>query len=451
MVNDLTKGNSLKLIVKFSIPIILGNLVQQLYSWADTMMVGKLVGNSALAAVGATGAITFLIIGFLMGIAEGVCLIVARCFGANDITSLKRYVGNLIYVCVSVTIVLTVLALLFNRRMLIMMQTPDDIIDQAEAYLKIIYIGMMATMLYNVSAGIMRALGDSRTPLYFLIVSSIANVVLNYVFIVVIPLGVTGAAIATIFSQFGAGIGSVIFLVRKYDLIKLKKEDLIARKTLIFKLCCMSIPMALQYSITAIGSLFLQTAINSLGSDCVAAFTVGEKVWGFGWSAINCVGIGLAGFCGQNIGAGKLGRVRKGVASCTALVLGVSVVITGVFLVFGNELSKIFLELPTESILQNVKTYYLVQSPFFAVLAMIGVYRNAIMGMGYSLQGMLAGIFELVGRTSISLIFVDIYGFAACCIASPMAWILADLLLIPMYFHIIKSLAKQHPEWLENI
>jgi Na+-driven multidrug efflux pump len=267
---------------------------------------------------------------------------------------------------------------------------------------------------------------------------------------VIIPLGVTGAAIATILSQFGAGIGSVIFLVKKYELIKLKKDDLKIRKNLIIKLCVMSIPMALQYSITAIGSLFLQTAINSLGSDCVAAFTVGEKVWGFGWSAINCIGVGLAGFCGQNIGAGKLYRVKKGVSSCTVLVFGISIILTCVFFIFGKDISKLFLELPTETILENVNTYYKLQSPFLAVLAMIGVYRNAIMGMGYSLQGMLAGIFELVGRTSVSLIFVAKFGFAACCIASPIAWILADILLIPMYFHIVKKLSNQHPDWLVN-
>ena len=448
MVKDLTKGKPLGLILSFSVPIILGNLVQQAYSWADTMMVGKILGNGALSAVGSTGAITFLIIGFLIGIAEGSCLMVSRYFGAGDKTTMRRCVGNIIYVCLAITLLLTVFALIFNRKILTVMNTPADIIEGAADYLGVIYIGMAASMLYNVCAGVMRALGDSRSPLYFLILSAAMNIALNYLFMVLIPMGIKGAAVATIISQLFSGIASVVYIRFKLEDLRLSKDDLRPRGAFIGKICALSLPMAFQYSITAIGAIFLQSAINGIGSEAVTAFTVGDKVWNFGWSAINCVGVALAGFCSQNIGAAKIRRVRQGVAYITFFCLGMSVVLTALFMVFGVQLSSFFLSEKTSDILEYLRLYYLIHSPFMAVLAMIGVYRNAIMGMGYSLQGMLAGFLELIGRTVISVALVGVIGFAACCLASPAAWVMADVLLIPMYFHIIRKIGREHPEWL---
>lgn len=450
MVKDLTKGKPLGLILNFSVPIILGNLVQQAYSWADTMMVGKILGNGALSAVGATGAITFLIIGFLIGIAEGSCLMVSRYFGSGDKVTMRRCVGNIIYVCLAITLMLTVIALVFNRSILTVMNTPADIIDGAAEYLEVIYIGMTASMLYNVCAGVMRALGDSRSPLYFLILSAVLNIGLNYVFMVAVPMGIKGAAVATVISQLFSGIASVVYIRFKLEDLRLSKDDMKPRGAFIGRICALSLPMAFQYSITAIGSIFLQTAINGIGSHAVTAFTVGDKVWNFGWSVINCVGVGLAGFCSQNIGAAKIQRVKQGVRYITFFCLGMAAATAALFLTCGVWLSSLFLSEGNAEILDYLRTYYLIHSPFLPVLAMIGVYRNAIMGMGYSLQGMLAGFLELIGRTVISVALVGVIGFAACCLASPAAWVMADMLLIPMYFHIIRKLGREHPEWLLN-
>lgn len=447
MVKDLTKGKPLRLILSFSLPIILGNLVQQAYSWADTMMVGRILGNTALSAVGSTGAITFLIIGFLIGIAEGSCLMVSRYFGSGDKTTMRRCVGNVIYVCLAVSILLTVFALIFNRQILAVMNTPADIIDGAADYLAVIYIGMTASMLYNVCAGVMRALGDSRSPLYFLILSAVMNIGLNYVFMVIIPMGIKGAAMATVISQLFSGLASVVYIRFRIEDLRLSGDDMKPRGAFIGKICALSLPMAFQYSITAIGSIFLQTAINGLGSDAVTAFTVGDKIWNFGWSVINCVGVALAGYCSQNIGAAKLRRVRQGVRYTTVFCLALSLSVTVLFLLCGVQLSAVFLDEKTPAVLEYLRTYYLIHSPFMAVLSMIGVYRNAIMGMGYSLQGMLAGFLELIGRTVISVSLVGVIGFAACCLASPAAWVMADMLLIPMYFHITRKLGREHPEW----
>ena len=442
MVKDLTEGKPLRLILGFSVPIILGNLVQQAYSWADTMMVGRLLGNSALSAVGSTGAITFLIIGFLIGIAEGSCLMVSRYFGSGDKNAMRRCVGNIIYVCLGITLLLTAFALAFNRQILLVMKTPLDIIDGAAEYLSVIYLGMTASMLYNVCAGVMRALGDSRSPLYFLIMSALMNVGLNYVFMVAVPMGIKGAAMATVVSQLFSGIASLLYIRFRIADLRLTKDDLKPRGAVIGKICALSLPMAFQYSITAIGSIFLQTAINGLGSDAVTAFTVGDKVWNFGWSAINCIGVALAGFCSQNIGAGKLLRVRQGVRSIALFCLGIAVAVTALFLTCGVQLSSVFLSEKTPAILDYLRTYYLIHSPFMAALSMIGVYRNAIMGMGYSLQGMFAGVLELIGRTSVSVALVNVIGFAACCLASPVAWLMADALLIPMYFHVLRKFSS---------
>ena len=450
MVKDLTKGKPLGLILGFSLPIILGNLVQQAYSWADTMMVGRILGNGALSSVGATGAITFLIIGFLIGIAEGSCLMVSRYFGAGDRVTMRRCVGNIIYVCLAITLLLTAIALIFNRAILTVMNTPADIIDGAADYLEVIYIGMTASMLYNVCAGVMRALGDSRSPLYFLILSAVLNIGLNYVFMVVFPMGIRGAAVATVISQLFSGIASLVYIRYKIEDLRLSKDDMKPRGGFIGKICALSLPMAFQYSITAIGSIFLQTAINGIGSDAVTAFTVGDKIWNFGWSVINCIGVALAGYCSQNIGAAKIRRVRQGVACITVFCLGLAVAVTVLFLICGVQLSALFLDECSPDVMEYLRTYYLIHSPFMAVLSMIGVYRNAIMGMGYSLQGMLAGFLELIGRTVISVTLVGVIGFAACCLASPAAWVMADLLLIPMYFHIIRKLGREHPEWLLN-
>lgn len=448
MVKDLTKGKPLKLILSFSVPIILGNLVQQAYSWADTMMVGKLLGNTALSAVGSTGAITFLIIGFLIGIAEGSCFMVSRYFGSGDKNAMRRCVGNIIYVCLGITLILTLLALIFNRQILTVMNTPDDIIDGASEYLSVIYIGMTASMLYNVCAGVMRALGDSRSPLYFLIISAVMNIGLNYVFMVLIPMGIKGAAVATVISQLFSGVLSLFYIRLKIEDLRLRKDDLKPRGALIGKICALSLPMAFQYSITAIGSIFLQTAINGLGSDAVTAFTVGDKVWNFGWSVINCVGVALASFCSQNIGAAKLNRVKQGVRYIAFFCLGLALAVAALYMLAGVKLSSVFLDEKTPAILEYLRTYYLVHSPFLPALAMIGVFRNAIMGMGYSLRGMMAGFLELIGRTAISVALVGALGFVACCLASPAAWVMADMLLIPTYFHIVKKLGNEHPDWV---
>ncbi len=442
MVKEMTSGKPLKLILSFAVPLILGNVLQQMYSWADTMMVGKLISNEALAAVGATGAITFLILGFVNGVAEGSCILLARYFGAGDHRNLKKCAVNVVVVCTAVVAILTALALKYNRQILEIMKTPDNIIEDTEAYLQIIYAGMFALLLYNLGAGILRALGDSRSPLYFLIIASVLNIILNYVLIVFFSMGVRGAAYGTIIAQLVSGVLCFIYIFAKCSIIKPGAGDIKLSGNLIMKICIMGIPMALQYSITAIGSIFLQTAINNLGSNTIAAFTVGEKVLNFSWAILNCIGVALANYCSQNVGAMKIDRVKSGVKATLRIILLLTVVFMFVLLFFGKYIAMLFLENNSDEVLKIVEMFFRIQAPCLLALSMIGVFRNVIQGVGYSLQAMLAGIFELVGRSSIALIFVGKYGFVAACVASPCAWILADFLLIPMYFYVMRKLSS---------
>lgn len=445
MIHDMTSGKPLKLLLSFAFPLLIGNLFQQLYSMADTVIVGQFIGKDALAAVGSTGAVTFLIIGFMNGVAEGSCIPIAQYFGAGDIKNLKKCVGNMLYVSLSVVSVLTVIALIFNRPLLVLMQTPENIIDDAAAYLTVIYAGMAATMLYNILAGLLRALGDSRSPLYFLIISSVLNVGLDIFFITVTKLGVMGAALATVISQLVSGVLCLIYIKKKCSGFMPSRADWGIEWGLVKRMLYMGIPVALQYSITAIGSVILQSAVNSLGSDAVAAITVAGKIQNIVWLVMNSVGVALANYCGQNIGAGNLNRVKKGVVTAVKVNCVVTAVLGTTLYYFGSYVSLLFIDAEeVESVLGLVDQYLKTSSMFYAALAFIAVFRNAIQGMGYSVPAMAAGVFELVGRAGVAIAFVGTYGYAAACVGNVVAWILADVLLIPLYIGVMHHIKNIH-------
>lgn len=444
MIHDMTRGKPFKLIASFAFPLLIGNLFQQLYNMVDTVIVGQFLGKDALAAVGSTGAVTFLVIGFINGVAEGACIPIAQYFGAGDKQKVRRCIANMVVVYVSVVSVLTVAALVFNRPLLRLMRTPENIMDGAADYLKYIYIGMFATMLYNMLAGLLRALGDSRSPLYFLIIAAVLNVVLDLFFIVVVPLGVAGAAIATVLSQLVSGILCLLYIKKRCADILPTKDELSPDVRLIGKMLFMGLPVALQYSITAIGNVVLQTAVNSLGSDAVAAMTVAGKLSNIVWLVMNSVGVALANYCGQNIGAGDVLRVKKGVRLAAILDACVAILLGAALYLAGSKVSLLFLDASETVVIELVDRFIKIESMFYVLLAMIAVFRNAVQGMGYSVQAMTAGVLELVGRAGVALALVGMYGYTAACIASPVAWVLADLLLIPLYLWAMHRIRLTH-------
>jgi len=439
-VKDLTVGNPLKLIIEFSIPIFFGMLFQQFYSVMDTVIVGQTLGVEALAAVGATGSLTFLIIGFCNGIASGFAIPVAQRFGAKDEKGLKLAIANSVYLGVVLSVVITVIVTLLCRTILEFLNTPSDILEASFSYLVVIFVGLPVTFFYNLFSGFMRSMGDSKTPVLFLVFASIMNIVLDYVFIVGLKTGVEGAAYATVISQLIAAMLSVVYMIRKYEVVRMTGDERRKDMQCMMQLLYMGIPMGLQYSITAIGAVVLQTAVNGLGSNAVAATTTGCKIACFFLVLFDALGSTMATYSGQNIGAKRLDRVSKGLFIACAIGMIYSV-FAGAFLAFfGDRFALLFMEASETEIIANVSVYLKVESGFYVLLTLVNCIRFTIQGMGFSLLAVIAGVMEMVARVIVAFALVPAFGFVGACLASPIAWILADAFLIPAFFHVRKKM-----------
>ena len=443
MQTDMTMGKPFKMILDFTIPVFIGNIFQQFYSMVDAIIVGKFVGTKGLAAVGATGTITFLILGFLMGLTAGFTVLTSQKFGAGKMDEMRQTVGNAAVLSAIVSAVMTVVSMIGMRSLLVFMHTPADIFDDAYAYIMIICGGIFAQVLYNILASILRALGNSRTPLYFLIISAILNIVLDLVFIIVFHWGAPGAAWATVISQGISGVLCLIYIVKYVPELKLKKSDWKLRGNLVKIQISVGIPMGLQYSITAIGTMMVQSALNILGSYHVAAFTAGNKIENIFTQAYVALGTAMATYNAQNIGAGKLERVREGFRKAHLIGIGYSIV-TGIVLVtVGKYLSYLFISDNAAEVIPMVDTYLRCVGIFLIPLHFVNVLRNGIQGMGYGILPMMAGVAELVGRGVTAVIAAGKKSYFGTCMASPMAWIIASALLIGMYFYVMKDMKKR--------
>lgn len=442
MTKDMTVGSPMKLILGFSVPLLFGFLFQQFYNLMDTLIVGRFLGVDALAAVGSTGALNFLIIGFCMGVCNGFALPLAHKFGAGDYRGLRAFMMNAIYLAVVFAAVMTVVTVVFCRPILKLMQTPENIIDGAYSYIVIIFIGIPVTYLYNLVAGIIRSMGDSKTPVVFLVLASVLNIMLDMVFIVGFHTGVSGAALATVISQGVSGVGCLIYSWKKFDILHPDAKERSVNYSYMKTLCGMGVPMGLQYSITAIGSVILQSAVNTLGSNAVASMTAGSKIGMFFCCPFDALGSTMATYGGQNVGAKKLERISAGLKSCSVLGIGYSILAFGVLALTGRHLALFFVESAETQVIDNVYLFLLINSAFYIPLAFVNIVRFLIQGMGYSKFAILAGVCEMAARTLVGFIFVPIFGFPAACFASPIAWIFADAFLFPAYFHVFKKTKK---------
>jgi len=442
MIKNLTEGSPFKLIVGFSYPLLLGNLFQQFYSVVDTIIVGKLLGVASLAAVGSTGSINFLIVGFCMGVGNGFALPIAHKFGKKDYKTLRQYVASSVQLSIVVSLILTIITVLLCRPLLVLMQTPPDIIDQANAYIRVIFAGIPVLFMYNLLSGIMRSLGDSKTPVVFLVFSSLLNICLDFIFIVFLHTGVMGAALATVISQLIAGILCFLFMKKHFPILHLSHEDWKIDFHHYALLNTMGFPMGLQYSITAIGAVILQIAVNTLGSDAVAAVAVASKISMFFSCPFDALGSTMATYGGQNTGAGKLDRIQKGMKMSIIMGMIYSLFALIFIVVFGRNLGLLFMSSSETLILSHMYYFLVIQALFFIGLAFVNLFRFVIQGMGFSGLAVFAGVFELIGRAVIAILFIPLWGFNAVCFASPLAWILADIFLIPAYFYALKKLRK---------
>lgn len=444
MVKDMTNGSPSRHILGFAVPMLFGMLFQQFYNLVDTIIVGKTLGVEALAGVGATGSINFMIIGFCMGVCNGFVIPVAQCFGAKKPADLRKYVFNG-YICSIVfAIVLTLASVIFCRRILIIMNTPADIIDHAYNYIVVIFIGIPTVFLYNMVSGVIRSLGDSKTPVVFLVLSSIINVALDFFLILVCKMGVAGAGWATVTSQLISGLTCLIYMYKKYDILKGDKSERVLDRRFITNLCMNGVPMGLQYSITAIGSTILQAAVNTLGSTYVAAMTAGSKMFNFTCCPFDALGSTMATYAGQNVGAAKIKRLGQGVRS--AMIIGsVYSVLSLIALYFTTDyIALLFVNASETTIIALTRQFILASACFYIPLTGVNVVRFCIQGMGFSVFAISAGILEMIGRAFAAIILIPNIGFMGACLASPIAWIAADAFLFPAFIHCAKKLNARH-------
>lgn len=445
---EMTFGSPAKLILGFAVPMVLGNIFQQLYNMVDTIIVGRFVEVNALAGVGSTGAISFLVVGFALGVCSGFSIPVSQQFGAGNYKKMRKFVAHAMYMSIITAIVLTVLTVTFTGTILRLMNTPDDIFDYAYDYIIVIFAGIGATIFYNMLSGILRALGDSKSPLVFLIISSFLNIALDLIFIIVFKMGVFGAGLATIISQAISGILCLIYMIRNYDILKFEKDELKFDKNYVLQLASSGYPMALQFSITAIGSIILQAAINTLGTQSVAAITAATKIQTVALGPMESLGITMATYCGQNKGAGKYERIIKGIKQSVIIQMIYCVASFIAVCFLGGFLTTLFInkentDPASYSKIIELSSYYLrLSGAFYPVLGILFIIRNSLQGMGYSFLPMLAGVSELAARSIVAIGFVSVFGFTAAGLSGPVAWIFADIVLIITYTIKMKEMKK---------
>lgn len=445
--HDMTSGSPMKIILDFTLPIFIGNVFQQFYNMADAVIVGKFVGTKALAAVGSTGTIMFLIYGFVVGMTAGFTVLTAQKFGAGDMPAMRRTVAGASILSLIIGLILTAVFMILMKPWLTLMNTPSDIFADAYAYIMIISGGILAQMLYNLLASILRALGNSKVPLYFLILSALLNIVLDLVFIIVFHMGAAGAAIATVSSQGVSGLLCLVYIVKKVPMLRMGREDWHPSGTLIMTQIRIGIPMALQYSITAIGTMMVQSSLNILGSTLVAAFTAASKIEQVVTQAYVAMGTTMATYGAQNMGAGNVPRIRQGFKASTIIGIIYAFIAAALVMTVGKYMSYLFVSEDVELIMDSVDIYLKCVGTFFIPLAIVNIYRNGIQGLGYGLLPMMAGVAELVGRGVVAVIAAGQKSYLGVCLASPAAWVLASVLLIGMYYYIVKiDLKKIFPE-----
>ena len=435
---DMTKGKPFGLIVKFIIPVVLGNIFQQLYNMVDTIIVGRFVGLDALAAVGATGTISFLILGFALGLTSGFTVITAQRFGAGDEKGLKLSVTNAIILAFLATIILTFVSFLGMKPLLTLMHTPEDIYQMSYDYIIIICLGMVFTIFYNVMASLLRAVGNSRVPLYFLIISALLNIVLDLVFIRSFGLGVRGAALATVISQGTSGILCFFYTLSKVKILVPDRDTLRPDGMCMRNQLSIGIPMALQFSITAVGTIMVQTALNRFGSVVVASYTAANKAGQLATLPYSAMGVAMSTYSAQNRGINDIGRIKKGTLVSSLMSIVYSVLIYGVAILTLPVLMKLFIDtgssdVPFNTILGYGRTYIIISGLCYIPLGEIFIYRNVMQGCGFSLMAMLGGIVELISRAVVSTVASAHQSFTGVCAADPITWLVTAIFLMIGY------------------
>lgn len=444
MTKDLTTGSPLKLIITFTFPAFLGMLFQQFYNVVDTIIVGKFLGIGPLAGVGATGSLNFMVLGFCMGICNGFAIPVAQKFGAGDQVELRKFVANSLWLVAIIALVLTVPVCVYCRPILRVMNTPEDVFEYAYQYIFIIFLGIPAALLYNILAAILRSLGDSKTPVLFLALSSVLNIGLDIISIKLWGMGVNGTALATVISQGVSGVICFFYMKKRFTVLQMSREERRPDRAKMKRLCYMGIPMGLQYSITAIGSLVIQATMNGFGSVAVAGATAANRINGFLTCPIEALGASMAPYVGQNLGAGKLDRVSRGVIDASLCGFVSSGVLYVIIWLYGAQLTGIFLDAPDPAVTAYAVEFLRIVGAGYCLLTLVNVVRFSIQGLGFSVLAILSGVMEMIARCFAGLVIAPHIGFAAVAMGHPLAWLFADIFLIPAFLLCRKKVASAH-------
>lgn len=433
MTKDLTTGSPLPLILKFSIPLLLGNLFQQFYNLVDTIIVGRFLGIHALSSVGSTASVNYLLIGFCIACCDGFAIPIAQQFGAKNYKKMRSYIMNCTYLSIIFAAVFTLATVILCDDILTWMKTPADIFGGAYAYLIVILAGIPFTFLYNITASIIRAVGDSKTPFYFLLLATVLNIILDLVFIIVFDIGVAGAAYATILSQAVSGILCLIYMRKNLEILRVSADEKKWNSRMVHDLLIMGLPIGLQSSITAVGSVMLQSSVNALGTIYVSSYTAVMKLKQFSICPYSAFDTSIATYCSQNYGAGKTNRIYKGI-KCGFLIYSVYSVLLMIILVFfSDKIALIFLDASETEVLGYVKQFFTYCGLFYLLIPVLNCLRSAIQGLGYSIVSMLAGICELIGRACMALFVIPAVGYIGVCFTDGTAWLAASVCVIILY------------------
>lgn len=440
---DMTQGNPLPLLIKFAIPLVLGSIFQQLYSFVDTAIVGRCISVQALSAVGITGALNFLVLGLTMGSAMGFGIPISQAVGANNKEDISRYFWNGLYLCIGIGVVISVGVSFFVRPIMIWMNTPAELLDMSVSYIRVIFLGQITTVLYNYFAAVLRAFGDSQRPFYFLLVSSALNIVLDFMFILVIPMGVAGAALATVISQGVSVMLCAWWLSKKMDVIHKEDENGVSwmkpSANHLKTSCIIGVPLGLEYSVTSIGNVVLQSSINSMGAVVAAGQICGERIRSIATMPMENVGMAIATYVGQNYGAKRFDRIKEGVKAGMIINVVYCAMAWTVLFVLKKPLVYLLLgELVSAEAMAAVE-YLTVITTLFVFHGSLMVFRNTVQGMGYSASALAASVMEIIGRSGAGILAMTFNSFFIICVSSPAAWILAMFMCMILYGYYMKK------------
>jgi len=443
--NSLTEGPILKGILLFTLPVLFGSLFQTFYNMADTIIVGRLLGLTSLAAVGSTGSVYFFVIGFVNGLCAGMAIPVAQRYGAGDFDSLRRYIANTVLLSALFSLLLTPGLVCYTPFILRIMRTPADISGEAALYIAIIFGGIPVTFLYNVCSCVLRAVGDSKTPLWFLILSSVLNILLDILSVSVFGMDVRGPALATVLSQLVSGLLCLVWMYVKYPFLRPEASHFRPDVQKMLRLLSVGVPMGLQYSITAIGSVILAASVNTLGSTAVAAVTVGSRINMFvGNSEMDSLGTAMATYAGQNYGARNYRRIRDGALQAILAGIVYAMFALIIMLLFSRSLAAVFVTgTEGEEVIANASKLCYIVGTSYSMLCILSVLRFSLQGLGRSSLAMLSGVAEMLARTLLGLCFVPVFGFTAACFSNPLAWLFADLTLLACWLPVIRKVKAE--------